>query len=407
MKPKIGSSRREFLGAALAGVAGAGALGFKRLRASTPTPSPAPGKLITRALGKTGFRVPVVSMGVMNADLPALIKRACELGITHFDTAAGYARGRNEEMVGQVLREVGLRNKSVIATKIMNPGARRNLTVEQAKSKILEMVEASLKRLGTDRVEILYIHDISDPKDVSDAGLLEGLSAAKKQGKALAVGFSTHKGMDVCLAEAMKTGVHDVVLTAYNYSLAPYPEILQAMDKAAASGIGLVAMKTQCQQDWYREGLPSELQAYYRGTIVHSALLKWVLNHACFTTAVPGVTSFNQIEEDAACALDLSYTPAEKKFLEDRKIKLALLSACRQCGACQATCPRGADVPGLMRAHMYAFSYGNPLQAREMLDTPSVRRSLEACGDCGTCRAACSGRVSIARRIEALKQAFA
>ena len=233
------------------------------------------------------------------------------------------------------------------------------------------------------------------------------MAEAKKQGKTQAVGFSTHREMTACLEEAMKVGAYDVVLTTYNYSLQPYPAIIRAMEKAVASGIGLVAMKTQCQQEWYRDELPPELQAYYKGTIVHSALLKWVMNHPCFTTAVPGFTTIDQLEEDAACALSLDYTPVERKFLEDRKVKLALSAACRQCGSCRATCPLGADVPNLMRAHMYAFSYGNPVQARETLDEPGVRDSLKRCGDCASCRAACSGRVPIGRRIEQLKQIYA
>jgi predicted aldo/keto reductase-like oxidoreductase len=416
MKRTKGFSRREFLGTAVAGAAGIGLTSLGRLEAgqakAAPAPgtkaaTPAPGKLLTRTLGRTGLRIPVVSMGVMNSDIPQLVKRAYDLGLTHFDTAASYWRGKNEEMVGQAIREMGVRDKTVIATKIMAPEIRQRLDRTRTKATYLEMLEASLKRLRMDHVEIVYVHDVSDPKDVSDQGLLEGMAAAKKQGKTRAVGFSTHREMAACLEEAMKVGTYDAVLTTYNYSLEPYPVILKTMEKAVASGIGLVAMKTQCQQEWYREELPPELQAYYKGTMVHSALLKWVLNHPCFTTAVPGFTAVDQLEEDAACALSLDYTPAERKFLEDRKVKLALSAACRQCASCLATCPKGADVPNLMRAHMYAFSYGNPVQARDTLDEPGVRESLRRCGDCTSCLAVCSGRVPIGRRITQLRQIFA
>jgi succinate dehydrogenase/fumarate reductase-like Fe-S protein len=56
---------------------------------------------------------------------------------------------------------------------------------------------------------------------------------------------------------------------------------------------------------------------------------------------------------------------------------------------------------------MYAFSYGNPIHARETLDGKDGRCGLDACRNCDSCRAACSGNVMIARRIEQLKQAFA
>lgn len=413
MKAKKGYSRREFLGKALAGAAGAGMFGFERLNGGqgkllgTAAATPAPGSLVMRTLGKTGIRLPIVSMGVMNADVPAVVRRAYDLGVRHFDTAAAYARGRNEEMVGRVIKEAGARDKVIIATKIMVPQSRQGLTKDQAKARYLEMLEASLKRLQTDYIDIVHVHDVSDVKDVGNPGLLEGMAAAKKQGKARAVGFSTHQNMSACLDEAVKLGCFDAILTAYNYSLHPFPGIFQSMEKAAAAGIGLVAMKTQCQQEWYREELPAELQAYYKGTIVHSALLKWVLHHECITTAVPGLVNFDQLEEDVACASSLAYTPVEKKFLEDRKVKVAMTTVCRQCGSCSATCPRGVDVPGLMRAHMYAFNYGNPLQARDTLTAASPGTGLENCRDCASCRAVCSGRVQIGRRIEQLKQVYA
>jgi aryl-alcohol dehydrogenase-like predicted oxidoreductase len=74
--------------------------------------------VITRALGKTGLTVPIVSLGFMNADNPALIRRAYEVGVRHFDTAAAYQRGRNEEMVGSMIQEMGVRSSVIVSTKV-------------------------------------------------------------------------------------------------------------------------------------------------------------------------------------------------------------------------------------------------------------------------------------------------
>jgi hypothetical protein len=153
--------------------------------------------------------------------------------------------------------------------------------------------------------------------------------------------------------------------------------------------------------------MPAELQGFYGGKIMHSALLKWALNHDFVACAVPGFVTFPQLEEDWACAFDIEYTPEEKAFLEARGVKLAMAAACRQCGACAATCPRGADVPELVRAHMYAFSYGNPGHARRTLDSIPADRGLGLCKDCSDCRAGCAGKVQIARRIGQLKEAYA
>ena len=75
-------------------------------------------KIIFREPGKTGIRLPVINMGLMNADNPTILKKAYEAGIRHFDTAWGYQNGRNEIMVGNVIKEPEVRDKVIIATKI-------------------------------------------------------------------------------------------------------------------------------------------------------------------------------------------------------------------------------------------------------------------------------------------------
>ena len=107
-------NRREFIVKPIMLAGTAGVLGKTDLLAKFASDS---GPLIQRTLGKTGLTMPVVSMGVMNADIPGLVRRSYELGIRHFDTAAVYQGGRNEEMVGSVIKELGVRDKVIIATK--------------------------------------------------------------------------------------------------------------------------------------------------------------------------------------------------------------------------------------------------------------------------------------------------
>ena len=167
------------------------------------------GQPITRVLGKTGIRVPIVSMGVMNADNPALVKRSYEMGVRHFDTASGYQKGRNEEMVGSVIKELKVRDQVIIATKIP-PG--RPEIMDQMGDKLVEedflaRLDQSLARLQTDYVDILYIHNISDPALLKRPGLLAAIDKAKKTKKARFVGFSTHKDMAACLEAAAPPAV--------------------------------------------------------------------------------------------------------------------------------------------------------------------------------------------------------
>ena len=104
-------NRRMFLRSTAAGMSGwaLGTAGVSTARADEAT------TVIRRTLGRTGLKLPVVSMGVMRADSPMLVKGALQKGITFFDTAHGYQQGKNEEMLGEVFAGVQ-RDSFVLAT---------------------------------------------------------------------------------------------------------------------------------------------------------------------------------------------------------------------------------------------------------------------------------------------------
>jgi len=410
-KMKNGYSRREFVTKVIGGTAAAGILGKTGLNLHAQEQkkgTSAAAQPILRTLGRTGLKVPVVSMGVMNADNPALVKRSYEMGIRHFDTAWGYQKGRNEEMLGGVLQELKVRDQVVIATKV--PPAKPEL-MDQMGEKLVEeeflaRLDQSLARLQTDHVDILYIHNISDPAVLKRPGLLAAIDKAQKTKKTRFVGFSTHRNMTECINASVPMGRFDVILTSINRAMADDKALLEAMSMAAKAGIGLVAMKTQCKQAWARES-GSAGPEYHEGSVWHAALLKWALRVDSVTTAIPGYTTFQQLETDWTVACNLEYTPEEAKFLADPGVSLALEHACRQCGGCSASCPRGVDVPALVRAHMYAADYGNFHELRRALEEIPAGHGLPACAGCTECKAACVRGVRIARRLEELKTIFA
>lgn len=402
--------RREFFSKALAGAGAAVALGRlgqpANLWSRPSSLSTAPGPLITRPLGTTGVTLPIVNMGVMNADNPELVRRAFEFGIRHFDTASGYQRGRNEEMVGRVLEELKARDKSVIATKVaIPPPMRASASPAELKTAFLKIFEGSLRRLRTDYVDMLYIHDVSRVEDLKRQGFQDALAELKSQKKVRFTGFSSHENMGPCLDEAVRGGFYEVVLVAFNYALADDADLRRSLENASAKGIGLIAMKTQCMQSWYKDGLPADLRTFYGGSILQTAVLKWVLRHEFIHCAAPGFTTFRELEEDVSVGRDLSLTPEEKRFLSDRKIKLAMAS-CIRCGGCLETCSAGVDTRTLMRAHSY-LRYPNVCQARDTLESLPAGRGLDRCLSCGSCQARCRGRIDIGKRIDELKLHFA
>jgi aryl-alcohol dehydrogenase-like predicted oxidoreductase len=206
--------------------------------------------IIYRTLGKTGIKVPVISFGVMRSDNPSLCKAAYDKGIRLFDTANGYQNGNNETMLGNLFKDYP-RDSFILATKVP-PGTDRDgkPTDTTSPEKFVESFNTSLSRLKMDYVDILYIHDVSNPELLAYKPLVNVIKKLKKDGKIRFMGFSTHKNEPVVINAAAETGDWDVILTTYNYRLANANESTSAIKKAAAAGIGIVAMKTLAGGGW-------------------------------------------------------------------------------------------------------------------------------------------------------------
>jgi len=354
------------------------------------------GPILQRPLGKTGITLPVLSMGVMNADIPGLLRRAYELGIRHFDTAYVYQQGRNEEMVGAVIKEMGIRDKVIISTK--QPSRNPSENTAESKRRFIAGVEKSLTRLQMDHVDILYHHAVDSVEDARADGPLEALQSLKKDGKTRFLGISTHHTVDV-INEAIRLNVFDVALVMLNYTMAHDKAVLSTIERAAQSGVGIVAMKTQAGGTVRPDSkLPKELPPYSQ-----TALLKWALNHDFVTTAIPGFSTYEHLEADFSVARSLAYTDEEKKFLDDKSF-VAEAEFCQQCGQCREDCPRHVDIPALMRSHMYAVQYRNTSMAQSLLAGTATGRGLDACGTCASCPVTCRNKVRIARKIADLQK---
>jgi predicted aldo/keto reductase-like oxidoreductase len=398
-------TRRGFISTAVTGLVSAGVLGVtgrgalssgeeqKALKGKEPK------KILRRTLGRTGIEIPIISMGVMNSDNAALIKASYELGIRHFDTAAYYMEGRNEQVVGKVIKELGVRDEAVIGTKIFHPGYRQETKPVDIKNRIPKFCEESLKRLQMDYVDILYIHNVGEPGVASNEDIMDAMVRLKEQGKAKHIGVTTHGRMHEIINEVVEAGVWDVVLTVVNFTLGDNTELFDSIERAASKGVGIIAMKTQAGSqrrsriDW---------GDYFATPTVATAALKWVLRNENVTTAIPGYTTFEHMKQDFSVAYGLEYTPEELQLMEDKNIKAAM-GFCRQCDVCRGTCPNGADVATLMRTHMYAARYTNFEHARATLRDIPRGAGLDACNSCTSCSARCAHSVDIAGNIEELK----
>ena len=389
-------NRRTFLRKGLTGLAAVGAIPGAVKAAALGSPEPAQAasgqgqeKPILRTLGKTGLKIPVVSMGVMNADNPAVVQAALDSGIFMLDTAHGYQRGRNEQMIGQVVKGRP-RDSYMIATKVPGPGRDRSmqgLDGEALQKSFLEKFGLSLERLGLDHVEILYLHNNTTREDVQNPALLEALQKAKKSGKARFIGITTHANEPAVIRATIEAKVYDVVLTAYNFRQDYRDEMRKAVAEATAAGIGIVAMKTQAGAYWDKER---------QQPINMRAALKWVLNDPNVTTAIPGFTTFDQLKEDLTVMTDLKLTPQELKDLKLGEQVAGLY--CQQCGQCVSGCPQGLPIPALMRSYMYAYGYRNLQAAHKLIDSLDVPEN--PCGSCVSCSAVCAKGFDVAERVK-------
>jgi aryl-alcohol dehydrogenase-like predicted oxidoreductase len=380
MMPRPPLDRRSFLKTGLAGVAGAGALSTMPSTLRGRDRQGTAGKPVVRPLGKTGLALPVVSMGVMNSNNDNLIRAALDGGIVHLDTAHGYQRGTNEGAIGQVLK--GRRRDSfVIATKV--PGEPRdrqgNFSFETKAEAFLDKVNLSLERLGLEYVDILYLHNVQTRESVLFEPLLKALDEVKKSGKARFIGVSTHSNEHGVIRAALEGKVHDVVLLGYNFRKTNLAEIDAAMADGVKAGLGFVAMKTLAGGFWDRER---------KEPINTKAALKWALQNPNITTAIPGMTAFDQLEQNLAVMTDIALTAQEKTDLKLGQTDAPPGLYCQGCQECVSQCPRELPLPDLMRSYMYAYGYKNLGAAYDLVASLGVGQN--PCLGCGRCSVRCT-----------------
>jgi predicted aldo/keto reductase-like oxidoreductase len=375
------SSRRRFLTTGLIGAAGLGVMpSVIRAQGDASAPGKKEWKIIRRKLGKTGLDLPVVSMGIMNADNAMLVRAAIDAGIVHLDTAHAYQNGRNETMVGEVVKERP-RDSVVISTKILASGKDRRTGLfgeTTSPEKFVLDFETSLERLGLDYVDILYLHSIVRREAALFEPILSTMQKLKEQGKVRLLGVSTHRNEPEVIRAAVESDVYDVVLTAYNFLQPHKEEVAKAIAEASDAGLGVIAMKTQAGVYWDRER---------KNPINMKAALKWVLRDEHVHTTIPGMTTFDQLDTDMSVMEDLALTADERADLrfEERQGKAGLY--CDQCGVCMDQCGRGVDVVSLMRGYMYAYGYGNLWAAKTVVDKADP--ATLSCADCGACTVRC------------------
>jgi aryl-alcohol dehydrogenase (NADP+) len=310
-------------------------------------------------LGKTGLKVSRLCLGMMTYGDPQwrawvlreeqgrpFIQRALELGINFFDTADMYSLGRSEEITGRALRDFARRDEVVIATKVFFAMGDKPNQSGLSRKHIMDAIEASLRRLGTDYVDLYQIHRLD--KETPMAETLEALHDVVKAGKARYIGASSMYAWQF----AKMLGIADrerwtrFVSMQNHYNLVYREEEREMIPLCSEEGIGIVpwsplargfltgnrtreksgdtsrAKTDSIAHDMYYQDddfaiadRVTEL-AKIKGVSSAQIALAWVLHQPGIAAPIVGASKMHHLEE-AVAATEIQLRPEDRAFLEE------------------------------------------------------------------------------------------
>jgi len=288
----------------------------------------------TRQLGRSGLRVSALGFGCMGLSFgygPAvqraagvqLIRQAVERGVTFFDTAEAYG-ALNEEMVGEALAPV--RDQVVIATKFGFKGGNSTSGMDSRPERIRAVVETSLQRLRTDRIDLLYQHRVDPQVPMEEvAGTVKAL---------IAEGKVRHFGLSEAGAESIRRAhaVQPVTALQSEYSLwwrEPEQSTLPVLEELGIGFVpfsplgkgfltGAIDANTEFAKDDFRNIVPRfspearqanqslidalSAIAQAKGITLAQVALAWLLARRPWIAPIPGTTKLHRLEENLAAA---------------------------------------------------------------------------------------------------------
>jgi aryl-alcohol dehydrogenase (NADP+) len=311
-------------------------------------------------LGKTGVKVSRICLGMMTYGTPTwrewvldekdgrpIIKRALDLGINFFDTADMYSLGVSEEITGRVLLDYVPREEVVIATKVYFPANEHDPNAGGLSRKhIMDAIDKSLQRLGTDYVDLYQIHRWDYDTPIEET--MEALHDVVKAGKALYIGASSMYAWQFAKAQhtAEKHGWTKFVSMQNHYNLVYREEEREMNPLCADQGVAVIPWSplargfltgTRSREGWgstkraksdsyahmmyYQDGdfeIVNRVVALAeeKGVSPAQIALAWLLHQPVVTAPIIGASKMKHLEE-AVTAVNISLTPEEIAKLEE------------------------------------------------------------------------------------------
>jgi len=306
----------------------------------------------TRTLGNSNLEVSAIGLGCMSMsgnygpagdkqEMIGIIRAAVDQGVTFFDTAEVYGPFANEELVGEALQPV--RDQVVIATKFgwkIDPVTGKPVGLDSTPKRIMEVAEASLKRLRTDRIDLFYQHRVDTSVPMEEvAGAVKELI---EEGKVSHFGLSEAGAGSIRRAHA----VQPVAALQSEYSLwwrKPEGEIIPTLEELGIGFVpfsplgkgflaGKIDTKTKFHESDFRNTIPrfneenrrankalvdliSTIAARKQATPAQIALA-WLLAQKPWIVPIPGTTKMHRMQENNGAA-DLELSASDLREIED------------------------------------------------------------------------------------------
>jgi L-glyceraldehyde 3-phosphate reductase len=314
--------------------------------------------MLYRRCGRSGLKLPVVSLGLWHnfgaidsfETARAIIRRAFDLGITHFDLANNYGPppGSAEENIGKILRQdlKSYRDELIMSTKAGYPMWDGPYGDGGSRKYLIASLDQSLKRMGLEYVDIFYHHcpDKNTPVEES----LSALDHIVRSGKALYAGISsydaelTRKAAGILRELGTPCLIHQPVYNMFNRWVEN-----GLLDTLRDEGIGCIAFSPLAQgllTDRYLGGIPGDSRAgkphgflrpaqvteeklakvrrlneiaQLRGQSLAQMAIAWLLRHDVVTSVIVGASKVRQIEDDIAGLKMMSFSAEELKSIDD------------------------------------------------------------------------------------------
>ena len=307
-------------------------------------------------LGTTGLDVSRVCLGCMSYGIPdrgghswtldeeqsrPFIRRAVEAGVNFFDTANVYSDGTSEEIVGRALADFARRDEVVLATKVHGMMRRKPNGSGLSRRAIMFEIDASLRRLGTDYVDLYQIHRWDPRTPIEET--MAALHDVVKAGKALYIGASSMWAWQFAKAQqvAERNGWTRFVTMQNHYNLLYREEEREMLPLCRDQGIGVIPWSplargmltrdpdtstARAETDEFGKTLYGTADreivrrvadiAAERGVTRAQVALAWVSRHPAVTAPIVGATKPQHLD-DALASLDLSLTDDEARRLEE------------------------------------------------------------------------------------------